>query len=221
MNEGIKLYSYWRSSAAYRVRIALNLKRLPYSIIPVHLLNNGGEQHRAEFHALNPQERVPVLVDGHRVLRQSMAIIEYLEESYEGTTRLLPSTARERARVRGLAQILVCDTHPLNNLRVMRYLEEQCGMPQAEREQWIRHWIHEGFSAIEALLEENDSTGNCCEGDEPSLADACLIPQVYSAHRWSLDMTPFPMINNIYEHCMKLPAFDRARPENQPDAPAV
>lgn len=220
MNAGIKLYSYWRSSAAYRVRIALNLKGLPYTIIPVHLLKDGGEQHSPEFHALNPQERVPVLVDRKRVICQSLAIIEYLDECYEGATKLLPSTARERARVRGLAQILVCDTHPLNNLRVMRYLEEECGMPLPEREQWIQHWIQEGFTAIETLL-RNAPTGVYCEGDEPSLADICLIPQVYSAHRWALDMTPFPIINAIYEHCMTLSAFDRARPENQPDAPVA
>src|SRR5580765_7186764 len=138
---GLKLYSYWRSSAAYRVRIALNLKGLNYEQIPVHLVRDGGEQHRPEFRAVNPQELVPVLVDGRRVVRQSMAIIEYLDETYDGESKLLPTTARDRARVRALAMVVACDIHPLNNTRVMRFLEHEFGADETARHRWIRHWI--------------------------------------------------------------------------------
>ena len=217
--EGVKLYSYWRSSASYRVRIALNLKGLDYDIVPVHLTDNGGEQHSKEFHAVNPQEFVPVLVDRSRVIRQSMAIIEYLEEAYEGERKLLPATARERSRVRGLAHIIACDIHPLNNLRVMQYLEREFNTPQVERERWTQHWIREGFNAFEQLLADNPSTGTFCEGDEPTMADICLVPQVYNAKRWSVDLAPFPLIQRINDSCLKLAEFERARPENQPDAP--
>lgn len=218
-DDGVKLYSYWRSSAAYRARIALNLKGIEYDIVPVHLTDNGGEQHGAEFHALNPQELIPVLVDRSRVIRQSMAIIEYLEEAYEGARKLLPGTARERSRVRGLAYIVACDIHPLNNLRVLQYLEREFNTPQVERERWAQHWIREGFKAFEALLADNPSTGEFCEGDEPTMADVCLVPQVYNARRWSVDMSPFPLIQRIADTCMKLDEFVRAAPENQPDAP--
>src|SRR6476661_6941778 len=206
--DGVKLYSYWRSSAAYRVRIALNLKGIDYEIVPVHL--PGDEQHSDEFHAVNPQELVPVLVDRSRVIRQSMAIIEYLEEAYEGARKLLPATARERARVRGLAHIIAADIHPLNNLRVMQYLEREFNTPQVERERWTQHWIREGFTAFEQLLADNPSTGTYCEGDEPTMADICLVPQVYNAKRWSVDMTPFPLIQRINDSCAKLEEFERA-----------
>ena len=217
--ERLKLYGYWRSSAAYRVRIALNLKGLPYEIAPVHLTENGGAQHGDAFRKLNPQELIPVLVDGERIIRQSMAIIEYLEEAYESAVKLLPTMVRERARVRGLAQIVACDIHPLGNLRVLQYLEREFNTPQVERERWAQHWIREGFAAFEHLLAENPSTGLFCEGDEPTMADICLVPQVYNARRWSVDMTPFPTIVRIDAECTKLPAFANARPENQPDAP--
>lgn len=219
MTTGLKLYGYWRSSAAYRVRIALNLKGLPYEQVAVHLVNNGGEQHADAFRALNPQELLPVLVDGERIVRQSQAIIEYLDETYDGEMKLLPATARDRARVRALAQIVACDIHPLANLRVMQYLEHEFNAPQLEREAWTRHWIGAGLTAIEALLADNLSTGDYCEGDEPSLADIFLVPQVYNARRASLDLSPFPIITRIEAACLKLPAFERARPENQPDAP--
>jgi maleylacetoacetate isomerase len=217
--ERIKLYSYWRSSAAYRVRIALNLKGLPYELIPVSLINNGGEHRSEEYRALNPQGKVPTLIDGERIIRQSMAIVEYIEEMYEGEHRLMPSTPRERARVRSLAQIVACDIHPINNLGVMQYLEHEFNAPQVERDRWIKHWITEGFKGLEKLLETNPSTGQFCEGDEPSLADICVVPQVYNAYRWSVDMNQFPLIRRIYDDCMKMEAFDRAKPENQPDAP--
>ena len=218
-NDSIKLYSYWRSSAAFRVRIALNLKGLVYDIMPVHLTDAGGQQHAASFRELNPQELIPVLVDGVRVIRQSMAIIEYLDEVYDGERKILPATARERARVRALAQIVACDIHPLNNLRVMQYLEREFNTPQVERDRWTQHWMREGFAAVESLLADNPSTGLYCEGDEPTLADICLVPQVYNAQRWSVDMNDFPLIRRIHAACMKLDAFERAKPENQPDAP--
>lgn len=222
MAEILKLYSYWRSSAAYRVRIALHLKQLPFETVAVHLVNNGGEQHSAAYRALNPQESVPVLLDGERVFRQSLAIIEYLDETYPGAMMLLPSTARERARVRGLAQIITSDVHPLNNLRVMQYLERETHMPQVERERWTRHWMQEGFRAVEALLADNSSTGLYCDGDSPTLADICLVPQVYNARRFNVDMSDFPTIARIERQCLGLPGFDAARPERQPDAlPAI
>lgn len=216
---GLKLYSYWRSSACYRVRIALNLKGLPYEQVPVHLIDNGGEQRSAAYRALNPQLLVPVLIDGERVIRQSQAIIEYLDETYEGAMKLLPATARARASVRALAQIVACDIHPLANLRVMQYLEHEFNAPKLERETWMRHWISEGFVAIEALLNESLTAGVYCEGDEPSLADVFLVPQVYNARRAEIDMGRFPAIARIEANCLQLPAFESARPENQPDAP--
>jgi len=218
-SDGLKLYSYWRSSASYRVRIALNLKGLAYDLVPVNLVDGDGEQHTPEYAMLNPQELVPVLVDGERIIRQSQAIIEYLEETYDGEAKLLPAIARDRARVRALAQAVACDIHPLNNTRVMRYLERELNVSVIERERWMRHWMTEGFRAVEALLADNPSTGIYCEGDEPTLADVFLVPQVYNAARWSVDMAPFPIIRRINASCMALDEFERARPENQPDAP--
>ena len=220
MSETIKLYSYWRSSAAYRVRIALNLKQLAYEIVPVHLVSNGGEQHAKSYLELNPQATVPILLDGARVFRQSMAIIEYLDETYPGVHALLPSTARERARVRALAQIVVCDIHPLNNLRVMKFLEREFSSPQVERDRWTRHWIVEGFRALELMLNDNTSTGLFCDGDTPTMADVCMVPQIYNARRFDVDMSQFPTMARIEQQCLGLPAFEAARPENQPDAPA-
>ena len=218
MKSGLTLFGYWRSSAAYRVRIALNLKGLDYRNVPVHLIENGGEQHKAEFRALNPQELIPVLQDGQRVIRQSLAIIEYIEESFAGP-RLLPPDPRDRAHVRALALAIGCDIHPLNNLRVLQYLEHDLGIEQAGRDRWAQHWLGKGLSAIEALLSEDDVVGAYCHGDMPGLADAFLIPQIYNAQRFAVDMTPFPQLQRIYANCLALPAFDRAKPENQPDAP--
>ena len=221
MSERLTLYSYWRSSAAYRVRIALNLKMLPYDQVPVHLVNNGGEQHDPGYHELKPQELVPVLIDGRRVVRQSMAIIEYLDEAYDGAIKLLPAMIRDRARVRALAQLIGCDVHPLNNLRVMQYLERELAVDAEQRQRWTQHWIREGLRAFEEMLAEHPSTGRYCEGDQPGLADACLIPQVYNAHRFRVDLTPYPTIARIEQACLALPAFDAARPENQPDVPGT
>lgn len=213
----LTLHDYWRSSAGYRVRIALNLKGLPYARKPVHLVRNGGEQHSAAHRALNPQESVPVLVDGARVIRQSLAIIEYLDEAYDGPP-LLPATARDRAHVRALALLVACDIHPLNNLRVMQYLEREHALDAAAREGWMQHWMQEGFRAFEAILVADAATGTYCHGEAPTLADACLIPQVYNAYRFGVDMAPFPTIRRINEQCLTLAAFEAARPEKQPDA---
>lgn len=215
----LQLYSYWRSSAAYRVRIALNLKGLPYETLPVHLLNGGGEQHGETYRDVNPQELVPVLMHGSRILRQSMAIIEYLDETWPQNP-LLPSNARDRQRVRALAQAVACEIHPLNNLRVQQYLEKTLKVSEAKREEWTRHWIAEGFRALERLLADNPSTGEYCEGDVPTMADCLLVPQVFNAQRFKVDMGGFPTIRRINESCLALPAFDAARPERQPDTPA-
>ncbi|MEP7041793.1 MAG: maleylacetoacetate isomerase [Dokdonella sp.] len=219
MDANITLYDYWRSSACYRVRIALNLKGMRYSHKPVHLIRNGGEQHSAEHRTLNPQEAIPVLVHGTQVIRQSLAILEYLEEmGGAGVPKLLPVATSERARVRSLALLIACDVHPINNLRVMQYLEREFHLQQDAREQWQRHWMAEGLRAFETLLATNAATGLYCHGDTPGIADACLIPQVYNANRFGVDLTSLPTIRRINERCLALPAFDAARPENQPDA---
>lgn len=217
MNPGsIRLYSYWRSSAAYRVRIALNLKGMPYETLPVHLAR--GEQHKAPFSDLNPQELVPVLLHGSRILRQSMAIMEYLDETWP-TPPLMPTTARDRQRVRAIAQMIACDIHPLNNLRVLQFFENTWNVPQAERDAWVRHWMQVGFEALEDTLADNPSTGTFCDGEMPTMADCCLVPQVYNAVRFGVDLAPYRTIRRINEACLALEAFEAARPENQPDAP--
>lgn len=220
MTTGLVLYSYWRSSAAYRVRIALNLKGLAYDNRPVHLVRDGGEQHQQAYRALNPQELVPCLVDGAQVLTQSMAIMEYLDETHPAPA-LLPADAAGRARVRSLAQLLACDVHPLGNLRVLQYLGSELHVEESMRGSWSRHWIGEGFRALEAMLADSPATGRYCHGDLPSLADACLVPQHYNAVRWKLPMEEFPTIRRIVDACQALEAFKRAAPEAQPDAPAV
>ncbi|MEN5266066.1 maleylacetoacetate isomerase [Stenotrophomonas sp. TWI587] len=217
MMEPIELFSYWRSSAAYRVRIGLNLKGLPHRITPVHLVREGGEQHSAAYAALNPQELVPTLRHGDQVLQQSMAILEYLDEVFPATP-LLPVDAEGRARVRALAQLVACDIHPLNNLRVMQYLERTLQASAEARTQWTLHWMAEGLAAMETLLAGHAATGTFCHGDQPGLADACLVPQLYNAHRFGLDLAPYPTLQRIEAACLDLPAFDAARPENQIDA---
>lgn len=221
INQSRRLYSYWRSSAAFRVRIALNLKQLPYKIVPVHLLEGGGQQHTVEYNAINPQEIVPTLIDGERVIRQSIAIIEYLDEVYPQTASLLPPEPRARARVRAIALAVACDIHPLNNLRTMQYLEREFGVPQAERDTWTRHWIGAGFAAIEDLVAGDGLAGVYCNGDSPSMADVLLIPQIYNAHRFGVDMAAYPTLARIETACYELDAFKNARPENQPDAPST
>lgn len=217
MSEQLRLYSYWRSSAAYRVRIGLALKSLPYETLSVHLVRDGGEQHQPGYVAMNPQHMVPTLMHGVRVIRQSLAILEYLDEAWP-SPRLLPMTARDRARVRGLAQLVASDIHPLNNLRVLRYFEQTWRVPQSERDEWIRHWIVEGFEAMETLLEGDPATGVFCHGQVPGLADCCLVPQVFNARRFGVDMAAFPTIERIEKACLELPAFLEARPDRQADA---
>jgi maleylacetoacetate isomerase len=219
LDEGLHLYSYWRSSAAYRVRIGLALKGLEFQTLPVHLLKDGGQQHAADFATLNPQQLVPVLMHGRRAVRQSLAILEYLEEVHPEAPALLPGTARERGRVRGLAQLVACDIHPLNNLRVLQFFEQHWNVPQAERYEWVRHWVVEGLAAFEALVAEDPATGAFCHGDVPGLADCCLVPQLYNARRFGLDVAAWPTLARIEQACRALPAFRAAAPEVQPDAP--
>lgn len=213
----LRLYTYWRSTAAYRVRIALNLKKLRHELIPIHLTRNGGEQHRDEYLALNPQGLVPTLLDGERILRQSLAILEYLDEVYPEPP-LLPATPRDRARVRAIADLIACDVHPLNNLRVLQFLEKEMGQGENARKNWYHYWLEQGFNALEELLADHPSTGIFCEGDEPTFADVCLVPQVYNARRFEVDMARYPTIVRIDEACLSMPAFSDAAPENQPDA---
>ncbi|MER1968019.1 maleylacetoacetate isomerase [Castellaniella sp. GW247-6E4] len=213
----LELYSYFRSSAAYRVRIALGLKGLDCAIIPVHLLRDGGEQLSARYREINPESLVPALSDDGRIFTQSLAIIEYLDEAY-GPASLLPSSPSARARVRALALHIACDIHPLNNLRVLRYLAHATGASQEQRDTWYHHWITTGFQALERQLERSPDTGQCCHGDEPGLADCCLIPQVFNARRYEIDLGPFPTIERIVAHCETIPAFQAAHPSRQPDA---
>ncbi|MDR6673321.1 maleylacetoacetate isomerase [Xanthomonas sp. 1678] len=217
MEEALQLYTYWRSSAAYRVRIGLNLKGLAYQALPVHLVRDGGQQHSPEYARLNPQELVPTLCHDGQPIRQSLAILEYLDERWPEPP-LLPDAAIDRARVRGLAQLIACDIHPLNNLRVGRFFETVWSVPQSEREEWMLHWIVLGFDALEQLLAESPDTGTYCHGEQPGLADCCLVPQVFNARRFGVDMQVYPTLARIEQACLALPAFDAARPERQPDA---
>jgi maleylacetoacetate isomerase len=212
-----RLYTYFRSSAAYRVRIALNLKGIAYEAIPVHLLRGGGEQHSARFIELNPAGLLPVLQEGPVALAQSLAIIEYLEEQHPAPP-LLPRSPMERARVRAFALGIACDIHPLNNLRVMQYLGSKLAADEAARNMWSRHWIELGFAALEPLLVADGAAGRFCYGDTPTLADCCLVPQVFNALRLRCSLEPYPTIRGIYEHCTQLPAFARAAPGAQADA---
>ncbi len=213
----MKLYSYWRSSAAWRVRIALNLKRLEWETGPVHLVRNGGEQRKAAYLSVNPQGLVPVLEDGQVTLSQSLAIIEYLEERYPSPP-LLPADPASRARVRSLALLVACDVHPLNNLRVLKYLTTTGGFDEAARDRWYRHWIASGFEALERRLADEPATGRFCHGDVPGLADCCLVPQVYNARRFDCDLRSYPNIRRIEAACGDLEAFAAAAPDRQPDA---
>lgn len=211
------LYGYFRSSASYRVRIALHLKGLPYETIPVHLLKQGGQQFTPEFSAINPQSQVPILDDGGDRLGQSLAILEYLEESYP-TPALLPATPLQRAHVREVAQVIACDIHPLNNLRVLRMLKHQLHITDEAKQAWIHHWINLGFAALETRLRNDPQRGAFCHGDQPTLADCCLIPQIFNARRFEVDMTPYPTLNAIDAACNALEAFQLAQPSAQPDA---
>jgi maleylacetoacetate isomerase/maleylpyruvate isomerase len=218
MPDTFTLYSYWRSSAAYRVRIALNLKGLDYAIAPVHLVRDGGEQHHDDYRALNPQQLVPTLLDGDKVIVESLAIIEYLVDAYPETPRLLPPSALACARARAIAQAIACDIHPIGNLRVLQYLQRELGASDEQKLAWSRHWIEIGFDAVEAMLAAN-RTGAFCEGNAPTLADCCLVPQVYNARRFGVPLDRYPVIDSIDAVCRQLEAFARAAPEMQADAP--
>ena len=211
------LYSFFRSSAAYRVRIALNLKGMRYETIGIHLQKDGGLNRKPEYAAINPQMRVPALkLDSGEILIQSLAIIEYLDEIYPEPP-LLPKDPADRARVRALADIVACDIHPINNRRVLRYLTHQLGHDEAVIGHWYNHWIGAGFAAIEPLLTRDARTGAFCHGDAPSLADVALVPQVVNAERYKLDLAPYQTLARIYGNCMKLEPFIAAHPRNQPD----
>lgn len=218
MSGALVLHTYWRSSAAYRVRIALHLKGLAFDSVPVHLVQGGGEQRTPAFAARNPQKLVPTLQHGDAVLTQSLAIIEYLDETWPDVA-LLPRDALARQRTRALAQLVACDIHPLGNLRVLQYLERDGAFDDAARAQWIAHWVGDGLAAFEALLEGWGGSGRYCIGDAPTLADCALVPQLYNAHRFGIDLAPFPRLRAIETACLALPAFEAARPERQPDAP--
>ena len=210
----MKLYSFFRSSAAFRVRIALNLKGLPYETAAIHLRRN--DQTKPEYLGVNAQGLVPTLEDGGETLIQSLAIIEYLDETYPDPP-LLPQTPADRARVRALAEIVACDIHPINNLRVLRYLTRAFGRDESDIATWYNHWINAGFQALEALLADDRRTGIHCHGDRPGLADIALVPQVVNAERYRLDMAPYPTITRIHQSCLQLPPFQAAHPDNQPD----
>jgi maleylacetoacetate isomerase len=211
------LYGYFRSSAAFRARIALNLKGIAAEQRPVHLLRGGGEQHAAGYKAVNPQELVPTLVHEGDTIGQSLALIEYLDEICPQPP-LLPREPRGRARVRQLAYIIACDIHPLNNLRLLLYLRDRFSIGEEARAEWQRHWIGLGFSTLEALLAQSPFTGAFCHGDTPSLADICLIPQMANARRVNLDLAPYPTLTRIEAHALAHPAFEAALPQKQPDA---
>jgi maleylpyruvate isomerase len=210
----VKLYSFFRSSAAYRVRIALNLKGIGYETLPVHLVKDGGHNKLPEFRAINPQMRVPVLVTSEdEVLIQSLAIIEYLDETHPQPP-LLPADPIGRARVRALAELIACDIHPLNNTSPLRYLKNTMGQEQSAIDAWYHHWIITGFEALEQLL----APGPYACGSTVTIADVCLVPQVANARRLKVPLERFPKIVTVDRACQALAAFERARPENQPDA---
>jgi len=212
----MKLYGYFRSSAAFRVRIALNLKGVDYEQASIHLRKK--EQLRADYLTLQPQGLVPALEDEGEVFIQSLAIIEYLDET-RPEPPLLPGHPADRARVRAIAQAIACDIHPIDNLRVLRYLVDPLGHDEKAVEVWFNHWIKLGFDGIERILAGDGQAGAFCHGDTPGLADICLVPQVFNARRYpSFDMNPYPTIRRVFDNCMGLEAFERARPENQPDA---
>jgi maleylacetoacetate isomerase/maleylpyruvate isomerase len=210
------LYTYWRSSTAYRARIALNLKRIPYKAEYVSLPK--GDHHAAAYLAVNPQGLVPTLMDGSRIIVQSLAIMEYLEEVHP-LPSLLPEDSPGRAYVRALAQIVGCEMHPLNNVRVLRYLEARLQVDESGRNAWYAHWIAEGFRAFEAMLRTSGRSGAFCLGDGPTLADVCLVPQVYNARRFNCPLDAYPLLLRIAGHCEASPEFRAARPEVQEDAP--
>lgn len=218
--EHLELYTYCKSSATYRVRIALNYKNIDYQPRFIDLLKEGGESVTPTYRAINSQGFVPTLVNGRHVLQQSVAILEYIEEKYPAPP-LLPNSAEDRAYVRAITQMIACDIHPLNNLRVLAYLENNLDLDQDRKTekklQWYHHWIKEGFTAIESFLEKQKKYQQFCLGDTPSLADTCLVPQVFNANRYECDLADYPIILGINEHCLALDCFQQAAPKKQTD----
>jgi maleylacetoacetate isomerase/maleylpyruvate isomerase len=213
----VKLYTYFRSSAAFRVRIALNLKGLAYEPAFVHL--GKGEHRQPAYAAVNPQGLLPALeVDG-ALLAQSIAIMEYLEETHPQPA-LLPADSLGRARVRSLSLLVACEIHPLNNSRVLKYVKNTLGHSQEEVDAWYRHWIADGLAKLEAEL-ARIGTGRHCHGDAPSMADCCLVPQIFNARRFECDLKPYPTVTRVFDACMRFEAFDRAQPSKQPDAESL
>lgn len=217
----MQLYGYFRSSASYRVRIALNLKGLDYDQVAVHLVKQGGEQFSESFRRLNPDALVPAFVDQDEgeevILSQSLAIIEYLEEKYP-VPALLPAKRAERAHVRALALAIACEIHPLNNLRVLKYLSSTLGVSDAQKSSWYQHWCVSGLAALEQKIELDQRSGDFCFGATPTLADCCLVPQIYNAQRFNCDLSAMPNLLRINQNCLELDAFIKAMPANQPDA---
>ena len=211
----MKLYTFFRSSAAFRVRIALNLKGLAYEPAFVHLAK--GEHHKPEYSALNPQALVPTLEDGGRLLTQSLAIIEYLEETHPQPP-LLPKDAFARARARSLAFLVACEIHPLNNLRTLTHLKKGLGQSEEQVNAWYRHWIADGMAKLESAMAKTPGTGKYSQGDAPGIADCCLVPQVFNAQRYKCDLAPYPTVMRVFDACMRLKSFDRAQPGKQADA---
>ncbi len=213
----IRFYGYFRSSSAYRCRIAFNLKDIDYDFVSVHLRKDGGQQKTPDYRAKNPQALVPALEDGDLTLTQSLAIIEWLDETFPEKPRLLPEDKDARAKVRAFAQAIACDIHPLQNLRVLDYLKAEFGADQEALDRWCGRWIGDGLAACEKLLKK-EPEATFCFGETPGLADICLIPQVFSAHRFGVDLSAMPRLVAIAEAANALPAFARAHPRNQPDA---
>src|SRR5262245_31550150 len=213
----MKLYNFFRSSASYRVRIALNLKGVQYEYVPIHLRRGGGEQYTPDYKALTPHGIIPTLEDEGRILTQSLAILEYLEERYPEPP-LLPRDPADRATVRSMALAVACEVHPLQNLRVLNYLKDTLHRPEEELNAWSRHWIVQGLTALEQMVRKVPNRGAFCFGDAPSLADLCLVPQLINARRFGCDLSACPTLVRIDAVCCALPAFAQAVPENQPDA---
>jgi len=207
----ITLYDYFRSTASYRVRIALNLKGLAYDIKPVHLVKDGGEQFSKAYQQLNPQSLVPTLLDNQQVITQSLAILEYLEETYPNPP-LLPTDTITRAKVRGFAQVIACDIHPLDNLRVLKYLVGEFNLTEDQKMQWYRHWLTEGLQALELLLSRRDNETLYCFTKMPSMADICLVAQLYNARRFECPLDDYPHLLGVDERCQQLEAFKKAYP---------
>ncbi|GAB2659900.1 maleylacetoacetate isomerase [Vibrio panuliri] len=212
----MRLYGYWRSSAAYRVRIALNLKKLRYDYFAVNLIKDGGQQHTDEFHRINPNELVPVLMDGATRISQSLTIIDYLDDHYPEPL-LTPLSGEKRYKIKELAQDIAIDIHPLNNLRVQQYLINHADFDKEDEVEWLRHWITVGFAALDDKLRH--TAGVYSVGAEVSLVDVCLVPQVYNALRFDVDVSQYPTIDRLYRALNEIPEFYRAAPERQPDSP--